>query len=559
MKVPRLPRLARALPPALAVALVLAASCSAQGVKGFAWKTEDGTSLPFTQGASWPEGAEGRFGPGRQSNTYSLKKNMLAPADTALVVCLRRPSPEPELQVKLSLNFRSNGPSPLEAFFPLLSDRVFLVLPLERGSRIASLSLSSQRIDADFSVESIAIAPSFKGIDRADSGLKVSAGFSLIQNGGGQELSIEKPFHALAEGALSKGSLSREGLLLEYGPCPPDAVIRMEAVDADGKTRRLSLRTHPGGTRTALDRSLFPAGTQSMRLQAPRAIEIKAFFAGELSAPDFELADLGRVLDSREPSSDYSVYRWDLLPSVLVFDFKDYATQDSYLKRLAFFVEKIGFRGRLATDEEMAALHGWNAHDYRSEDLAAFFRAAKERSFPLGKGERDLEAVLVREGVIVENGGRAEPGRGAMISIARESGPALRWLFTVHESTHGVFFTDGEYRDFSRSLWSSLDKSEKWFWTTYLGWAGYDVGSDYLMGNEFQAYLLQQPAAAAEEYFSKRKSAELLEKHPELTERTSAYMAEFGGRFADHARQLEAWLYKRYGIEAGRTAFLSVR
>jgi len=79
MKVPRLPRLARALPPALAVALVLAASCSAQGVKGFAWKTEDGTSLPFTQGASWPEGAEGRFGPGRQSNTYTPPLCLLPP------------------------------------------------------------------------------------------------------------------------------------------------------------------------------------------------------------------------------------------------------------------------------------------------------------------------------------------------------------------------------------------------------------------------------------------------------------------------------------------------
>ena len=91
----------------------------------------------------------------------------------------------------------------------------------------------------------------------------------------------------------------------------------------------------------------------------------------------------------------------------------------------------------------------------------------------------------------------------------------------------------------------------------YFGWAGYDVSSDYLMGNEFQAYLLQQPVAAAEEYFTKRKSAELLEKHPELKEKVDAYMAEFGPSFARRSRQLEAWLYAKYGVEAGRTVFLT--
>mgnify|MGYP000928978100 CR=1 FL=1 len=70
---------------------------------------------------------------------------------------------------------------------------------------------------------------------------------------------------------------------------------------------------------------------------------------------------------------EYRWYRWDLLPSVILFDFRNYDIQDAYLKRLAFFVEKRGFVGRLAPNQEIAPLHGWNAHDYKAEDLARFF------------------------------------------------------------------------------------------------------------------------------------------------------------------------------------------
>ena len=52
--------------------------------------------------------------------------------------------------------------------------------------------------------------------------------------------------------------------------------------------------------------------------------------------------------------------------------------QDDLLKRMAFFTEKEGFRGRLAADEEIKDLHGFNAHDYRAETLAAFFDLAEK-------------------------------------------------------------------------------------------------------------------------------------------------------------------------------------
>jgi hypothetical protein len=108
-----------------------------------------------------------------------------------------------------------------------------------------------------------------------------------------------------------------------------------------------------------------------------------------------------------------------------------------------------------------------------------------------------------------------------------------------------------------QGLWASMDQGEKWFWRTYLGWALYDISSSYLISNEFQAYLLQQPPNAAREYFEKRKSAELLEKHPEMQEQIDEYMAQYGDRFEMRAKELESWLYAKYAVRAGGTVFLS--
>jgi hypothetical protein len=542
----------------LAAALVLAASCHAQGVTGFAWKDAQGASQAFTQKSNWPAGEEGRFAAGRQSNLYSLGASLVATPSSSLLVEIKRGASEPGARVRLSLSPKADGSSPSQAAsFPLLTERARLLLPLEAGSRLASLKVAAEGGTAVFAVESVALVPAFRGYESGPEGVTVSAGFSRVLGQGYQELSIERPFAGIAPARTARRSVL-PGILLDYGPSPPGSSLILAAQSQGGSARTFTLLTHAGGARTCLDPSLL-GDASSLVLRAPEGIAIRAFYAAELGIRDYELADLGRVLLSDAPVEGYALYRWDLLPSVLVFDFRDYATQDRYLKRLAFFVEKLGFRGRLAKDEEIAALHGWNAHDYRPEDLADFFRTAREKAFPLGAAEKELEGILLGAGVITESGGVIGPGAGAMISIARESSEALRRTFAVHESTHAVFFADVDYRRFARSLWASLDAREKWFWKAYLGWAGYDVGSDYLMGNEFQAYLLQQPASAAEEYFAKRKGPELLEKHPELKEKVDAYMAEFGGSFARRAKRLEAWLYAKYGIEAGRTIFLARR
>ena len=64
-------------------------------------------------------------------------------------------------------------------------------------------------------------------------------------------------------------------------------------------------------------------------------------------------ADPADILSYRVESwrnSRYEVFSWDAFPEILIFDTANYAVQDRLFKRLAFFVEKTGFRGRLSTD-----------------------------------------------------------------------------------------------------------------------------------------------------------------------------------------------------------------
>lgn len=258
---------------------------------------------------------------------------------------------------------------------------------------------------------------------------------------------------------------------------------------------------------------------------------------------------LGEMAKGPGPAADgpnFLASRWALFPSVLVLDFKDFSAQDRTFSRLAFFTEKSGYRGRLLTDEELAGLHGWNAHDYGPRALAAFFNAARKAAFPLDEEEKDLMAFALREGLIVPAGPGFAPGVGALLSISGESDIYARHLLLAHESYHGIFFTDPEYRKLCYSAWDAAEKNERLFVLRLLGYIGYDTGSRELTVNEFQAYLLQQPASMLESYI--RRMEPILANNPGFT--TPSADSAIPGLLADEKR-LEAFLRKNYGIGAG--------
>jgi len=264
--------------------------------------------------------------------------------------------------------------------------------------------------------------------------------------------------------------------------------------------------------------------------------------------------------------SAYEIFRWEDYP-LLIFDMADYAVQDRMLKRLAFFVEKSGFRGRLAPDEEIADLHGWNAHDYKADDLASFFDLARRTNFPLLDEEKQLEKILLNEGIIREKASDVTPGgitagAGGIISISRESADYLRYRFMAHEGFHGLFFIDEDFRNFSLSRWGKLPVTAKRFIISFFEFQQYDTKDEYLLINEFMAHVLQQPVSQAAGYFGKNLPERLETTWragalPKKDEATGAW-PELASAFTAEAEAFSAYVSRRWGLAAGRVWTLRV-
>jgi hypothetical protein len=281
-------------------------------------------------------------------------------------------------------------------------------------------------------------------------------------------------------------------------------------------------------------------------------------------------ADPGLILSWPEESwkeKGYIVFRWDAFPQVLIFDTASYAVQDRLFKRLAFFVEKRGFRGRLAGDEEIASLHGWNAHDYRAASLAAFFAAAEKTGFPLLPEEFELRDLLLDTGVLARRDGKIIPGTGAVISISRESEDYLRRRFMAHEGFHGIFFVDQDFRDFSRRRWEGLSEPARRFILSYFDFQTYDIDDTELMINELMAHVLQQGESEAGAYFGETLPNRMIARSPwresalpgeSRLNRGMRYWPAMEQAFRAEAEAFSAYVRRRWGLDAGRVWRLSV-
>ncbi|MGP1459316.1 MAG: hypothetical protein ACTTKL_08395 [Treponema sp.] len=271
--------------------------------------------------------------------------------------------------------------------------------------------------------------------------------------------------------------------------------------------------------------------------------------------------DLELILGGRRDNwrcADYELYEWDRFPHVLFFDFRNYAVQSNFFLRLSFFTEKAGFRGRLLSDEELAGKHSYNAHDYSAASLAQFFTEAARLQFPLNEKEKLFRDILIANAVIIPEGGAYKAGEGAVISIAQESQRWLRRSLLAHESWHSVFFINEDFRNAVSAVYYTIDPKSLAFMQGY--WSsqpslGYDTNDDFLMKNEFMAYLMQQPLSRTASYFvqlAERPSVEAA--LPAL----SRYVKQTEGKaFEDAARALETYAYDNWGLAAGRVSLIT--
>ena len=258
----------------------------------------------------------------------------------------------------------------------------------------------------------------------------------------------------------------------------------------------------------------------------------------------------------------FELFSWDRFPEILIMDIATKDIQDRFFKRLAFFVEKAGFRGRLSFDEEIANLHGWNAHNYRAEDLANFFATARRNNFPLLDEEWELEAILLSAGVLRrDSASRIIPGRGAILTLTRESDRALRSRFLVHEVFHGLFFIDADFREFSLQRWEALPEFAKRFLLVWFDVQAYDTEYEYLVINEFIGHVLQFPVAQASWYFGQHLPNRILAEDPRNIQALPAREEVRDGRrfwpdlarvFTAEAEVFSRYVNERWDLEAGR-------
>jgi hypothetical protein len=246
----------------------------------------------------------------------------------------------------------------------------------------------------------------------------------------------------------------------------------------------------------------------------------------------------------------YEVFRWDLFPDMLLIDTESYRTQAAFFKRIAFFTEKKDSAGQILSDEELESLHGWNAHDYKADDLARFFNEADSTKTVLNEYELMLKEILINNTVLKKNGNRVRPLKGGILSISRESTERLRWLFLTHECYHGVFFSSDEFILKVTEIWNNLVEEERQFWKIFLDLYGYNISDEYLLVNEFQAYLMQQDVSLADSYF-RSKIKWIIEIRPYLKDSLDKLLLNYGDTFSRSAGEVEKAAYSMTGIKAG--------
>lgn len=265
--------------------------------------------------------------------------------------------------------------------------------------------------------------------------------------------------------------------------------------------------------------------------------------------------DPGMILKTKAEvwrNSEYELYEWDRFPNVLFFDTKNFQVQSDFFTRLAFFAEKKGFIGKILTDSQLKGLHGYNAHDYSAKTLAEFFTKAEPMGV-LNQKELLLKDILLKNGVIIQNASSYIPGVGAVISLSKESPEYNRVTFLSHESWHGIYFINEDFRNAVSAVYYTIDSKSLDFITEY--WQSqpslnYDPSDIYLMNNEFMAYIMQQPLKSVSKYFVHLASrGSVMKALPELCD----YVKETQGyTFEDAARIFDSYAFDNFGLACGR-------
>ncbi|TFH05908.1 MAG: hypothetical protein E4H09_01240 [Spirochaetales bacterium] len=266
--------------------------------------------------------------------------------------------------------------------------------------------------------------------------------------------------------------------------------------------------------------------------------------------------DLGTLL--RYPTGlwrnvQFELFSWSLYPDVLILDSDTYLTQSRFFKRAAFFIEKRGFRGTLLSDSQLAGRHGYNAHNYSADGLAAFFTSAMAAGVELTDEELVLRRLLIENMIIAAGSEGYVAVSGGILGISQESAgvPGMRELLLGHEAYHGVYYAEPGYAAEVNESWDRLPEDFRRYWELLLSGMQYDTTDPYLVRNEYHAYLLQQPVRSAIWYFEVRSAERVQRWFPGSAEWVRRFLADNPGAYREQAAAMEERLRRITGLRAG--------
>lgn len=270
-----------------------------------------------------------------------------------------------------------------------------------------------------------------------------------------------------------------------------------------------------------------------MSIQKPRGTAVVRFglfflaaamaFAAHCATPQPVGGDFSQIVNSR--SAQLAIWRYTDNPSIFVFDFPGLAYQGRSFNRITQFTEQQTTEPypRVLTDQEMAARLASArrsesdfafGHDIMVHELVQFFNFAQRDKVSLNQEELAIKDFLLAQGMIREWRGfwQAVQPNNVILSIPQtqektSSEPLInataRYAILLHEMAHGEYYTNAYYTQYCQRFWQeSLSEAQREAFKTFLGKYNYAIGSEQLLINEMQAYLMFTPDPSS---FSARK------------------------------------------------------
>lgn len=270
-----------------------------------------------------------------------------------------------------------------------------------------------------------------------------------------------------------------------------------------------------------------------MSIQSPNKMSIIRFglfllatamaFLAHGAAPQPVSGDFTQIVGNR--SGKLAVWRYTGNPNIYVFDFPGLGYQGRSFNRITQFTEQQTSEPypRVLTEQEMATRLAAArrsesdfafGHDVMVHELVQFFNFAQRDKVPLNPEETAIKDFLVAQGMMRDWRGfwQAVQPNSVILSIpqtqAKSAGEPLinataRYAILLHEMAHGEYYTNPYYAQYCQRFWQeSLTDAQRQAFTNFLGKYNYATGSEPLLINETQAYLMFTPDAAS---FSARK------------------------------------------------------